>query len=348
VTAGFAGLGKGPRAVAFVGALAVSFCRSNRKATPPDAAGPPEASTQQIASGSSDRGALSGASGPEADAKGAAARGEGTDLAKRNGSADPRTGSGCGRASPQTGTFHLQTVDGNGSSREYEVLIPSTYRPLVPLALTFAYHGSDATEAAAESFGLQNAPGAAAASIFVFPRGAPYRSTGVGWDDSCDGYDMVFFDNMLDHLEREYCVDESRVFAAGFSWGCDHVTALMCCRGNRIRAVAAASCSDEFSNTSSYTNYKNLPCPAFAPAGIRFTHDAQGDTSYSQREFTRTSELYRWFNSCSSSSVATLPFPCVSYQDCSKPYIECAYAHLGHALPSTWPADTWSFFSTFK
>jgi hypothetical protein len=43
-----------------------------------------------------------------------------------------------------------------------------------------------------------------------------------------------------------------------FLGGCDQVTALACCRGNRIRGVAAASCSDEFADPKNASTYQNL------------------------------------------------------------------------------------------
>jgi poly(3-hydroxybutyrate) depolymerase len=152
---------------------------------------------------------------------------------------------------------------------------------------------------------------------------------------------------MLAALEADYCIVTSRVFVAGFSWGCDQVTALTCCRGDRIRAVGAASCSDEFANPSDPASYLDLPCPAKNVAAIRFTHAVGGDSGYPSPLFATTSALYRSFDACSDTSTPVNPSPCVAYAACAHPYVECAYPGLGHALPSGWAADTWSFFSTF-
>jgi poly(3-hydroxybutyrate) depolymerase len=254
----------------------------------------------------------------------------------------------CGASSPQTGDFHLQAADGYGTLRDYEVIVPVTHSPTVPLALAFVYHGAGATEADAKNFGLQRAPGAAEASIFVFPQGIPYERDGVGWNDSCDGYDMVFFDNMRSALEASYCIDPTSVFAAGFSWGCDQVTALACCRGNRLRAVAAASCSDDFADPANSKTYFNKQCPGSGLSAIRFTHDAAGDSGYSAQLFRTTSALYQSWNSCSPSTVPGKSVPCVAYQGCSHPLIECLYPGLGHTLPAGWAADTWDFFSSLR
>jgi poly(3-hydroxybutyrate) depolymerase len=257
------------------------------------------------------------------------------------------TGAGCGKAAPQVGDFHLQTPDKNGTSRDYEVIVPIPYEPNTPLALTFVYHGAGQTQAAAKGFGLQNAPGAPAASIFVFPQGIAFQTDGIGWDDRCSGYDMVFFDHMLSFLTANYCVAEKNVFAAGFSWGCDYVTGLTCCRGSRLRAVAAASCSDDFGNTADYKTYINEPCGAPGTTGIRFTHDANGDGAYTAQDFATTAALYRSFDSCSAASTQTALGACVSYQACTEPFLECRYPGLGHTLPPSWANETWSFFSAF-
>jgi poly(3-hydroxybutyrate) depolymerase len=257
-------------------------------------------------------------------------------------------GTGCGRRPPSTGNLHLTAKDGKGKTRDYELLVPSSYDPSKPLALSFVYHGAGGNPQSAKAFGLQDAPGAKDASIFVFPQGIEFQTFGVGWDDSCGGYDVALFDQMLSSIESNYCIDTKRVFVAGFSWGCDHATALACCRGEKVRAIAAGSCADEFSDKSDYHTYVNLPCPAKVSAGIRFTHDANGDTGYPGPLFATTSALYRSINGCTSEAAPSDPSPCRSFAGCASPFVECAYSGLGHALPSGWSADSWAFFSTFR
>ncbi len=256
--------------------------------------------------------------------------------------------SGCTSTGQATGDRHLSTKDGSGTMRNFEVLVPTSYPAGSPLSVTFVFHGAGGSEKDAKSMGLQSAAGASSSSIFVFPQGIAYQGYGVGWNDLCGGYDMVFFDNMLSAIKTTYCVDPKRVFVAGFSWGGDFVTALTCCRGNQIRGVSAASCSDEFSNPADYKTYANYPCPTQSAASIRFTHDAHDDGAYTAQMFATTSQLFRTANVCSSSSSATSPSPCVSYANCSHPFVECSYPGLGHTLPSNWANDTWSFFSQIK
>jgi polyhydroxybutyrate depolymerase len=260
------------------------------------------------------------------------------------------TGTGCAVTGQTSGDFHLPATDGRGSVRDFEVIVPSDYKTTVPLALTFVFHGADGNEATAKSYGLQDATGAAGASIFIFPQGVKYENEGIGWNDRCSGYDMIFFDHMVQSIQTKYCVNSNRIFLAGFSWGCDFATALACCRGSQIRAVAAASCSDEFSNPTDYKTYANYPCPTTSSAAIRFTHDSRtnGDGQYSGAQFAATRKLYEHLNGCTSASVAITPAPCTSFQGCAHPFIECSYAGLGHAVPANWANETWSFFSTMQ
>jgi poly(3-hydroxybutyrate) depolymerase len=256
---------------------------------------------------------------------------------------------GCGHTGQPTGDIQDQTaMDGKGRARIYDLLVPSSYDPNKPLALVFAYHAAGSDEKGGRGYGIQEVDGALAAAVFVYPRGIDYQSQGTGWDDACRGYDIPFFDNMLSAVEAKYCIDTKRVFAAGFSRGGDHVTALTCCRGDKVRAVAAASCTDEYGNASDYQTYTNLPCPTKGTTGIRFTHDASGgDTGYPKPLFTTTAALFRSFNGCSA-STATVDANCKSYDGCTSPLVECSYVGLGHVPPNGWAKDTWTFFSGFN
>jgi poly(3-hydroxybutyrate) depolymerase len=216
--------------------------------------------------------------------------------------------------------------------------------------VTFVFHGLGGSEAAAKALGLQRAPGASSDSLFVFPRGADFENAGVGWDDRCSGRDMIFFDNMLATIAAAYCVDLNRVFVAGASWGCDFATALACCRGSLIRAVGAASCSDEFSDPADYRTYANYPCASGGVTAFRFTHDAsaKGDGVYSGAQFAATRRLYQELAGCGGLPVASAPAPCVAYEGCARTFVECAYENLGHALPASWARDTWEFFAGMR
>ncbi len=254
---------------------------------------------------------------------------------------------GCHKPSASAdGLSHRVVADGRGFPRDYVVQEPKDRDPAKPLAVTFVFHGANGRASDAREFGIQNGTGATASSVFVFPQGVAFGTDGVGWDDSCTGYDMTFFDRMLDDVEAHDGVDGSKVFVAGFSWGCDFVTALACCRGDRIRAVAAAACSDEFRDPADARTYANLACPVTNRAAIRFTHEAGGDSAYPAPLFATTSRLFRSFNACPGTAPVPEPGDCTSTPGCAHPTLECVKRGIGHAPGPTWGADSWAFFST--
>ena len=310
---------------------------------PSDATRAPEvdASDEPDASNAKEAGAAK-------DASHAKDAGDARDASHAKDTGAPPLSAGCGTTPTHTASYSATTTDGNGTSRTYDVLLPAPYSSSTPLALTFAFHGAGGTPASSEAFGIQGGSGASSASIFVFPAGIAYESYGVGWDDTCSGRDMPFFDHMLSEIESSYCIDPNRVFVAGFSWGCDFVTALDCCRGDRVRAVSAASCTDEYANPDEYTTYDNLACPTKQTAALRFTHDSSGgDSAYPAPLFTTTSNLYQFFNACPAFTGTLTANVCTTYAGCGAPFIECPYHNLGHAIPSGWGSDTWAFFASF-
>jgi len=260
--------------------------------------------------------------------------------------ADKLPPTGCSRLQRVPAKFTLDALDGHGLRRKFDVLLPESSSPRAELALTFVFHAAGGTAKSAESMGLQSVAGASN-SIFVFPEGIEYEQ-GKGWDDACNGPDMVFFDRMLVIIRNRFCVDPKRIFAAGFSWGADFVTALLCCRGDLLRAAAPASCSDEFTDPANPRSYANYPCPRPSRAAIRFTHDINGDAFYTKAQFQTTRGLYAEWNGCDSAASAEPSSPCVSYGGCRTPLVVCAYNGLGHSIPASWANETWAFFSKFR
>jgi poly(3-hydroxybutyrate) depolymerase len=280
---------------------------------------------------------------------------------------------GCGKTGQATGALDLTISDGKIPNHRYKMKVPANYDPQVPLPVVMAFHGLAGNPDSAIGFGIQDAPGALDSAIFVYPQGSVYTDAPfvgqLGWHTQCGSVEMTLVKNILASIEANYCVDQNRIFAAGFSWGCEFVTALNCCEGILLRGISTASCTDEyrkgevtdFKDPNYYLNYDNLNpagvCPGKGNAAIRFTHDSSGgDASYAAPSFTYTSHLYRSINSCSNTSVAvdstTLSrvnsSACSSFNGCASPVVECSYRNLGHALPANWGSDTWRFFSSFK
>ncbi len=248
-------------------------------------------------------------------------------------STSPRPSAGCQQPSDVGGIELMSVRDGEGIERTVELHRPP--RQAGPLSLVVALHGAGGHALDAVRYGLEDVPGAAEAAFFAYPEGREFQSYGRGWNDSCSGYDMAFFDKTIQSIKSRYCIDENRVFVAGFSWGCDFATALACCRGDQIRGIAAAACSDEFKNPADPATYLNGSCPVTSKAAIRFTHQEKSDSAYPAPYFATTSRLFQAFNACPAKAPKSDGPHCVAYQGCRQDLVECAFKGIGHAPART-------------
>ncbi len=126
---------------------------------------------------------------------------------------------GCGNALStfKSGANTTYKMTSASLSREYIMYIPSSYDANKPYRLIFNFHcmGSSDTQCANnDGYYWLKAQDKENTSIFVAPQGytdsMPWRS---------DDKDHTFFDDMLKLFKSELCIDESRVFSIGFSFG---------------------------------------------------------------------------------------------------------------------------------
>jgi hypothetical protein len=158
-------------------------------------------------------------------------------------SADAKASTGCGKTRTlQNGTI---TIESDGT-RSYILRAPDNYDGNHPYRLILAYHwaGGTAQEvadgtAATESpfYGLWDL--ANNSTIFVAPVGLGSGQQ-TGWPN-VGGQDVAFTDAILAQLEAGLCVDTSRIFATGFSYGAGMSYALACARPDVFRGVALFS-----------------------------------------------------------------------------------------------------------
>ncbi|HVZ86983.1 MAG TPA: hypothetical protein VHG72_08435 [Polyangia bacterium] len=147
-------------------------------------------------------------------------------------------------------------ITSGGSSREYIIDIPADYDPTHPYRLIFSWHqayGSDTGNAVGQYpafngpnfnaqdyafFGLhREATAANEPAIFVAPEGIG----NLPWDFSRDS---VLFDDLLALVDANLCIDDSRVFSTGFSFGAMMSYALSITRQTKLRAVVAMAAAN--------------------------------------------------------------------------------------------------------
>jgi poly(3-hydroxybutyrate) depolymerase len=148
----------------------------------------------------------------------------------------PVASAGCGKARTLQNQTLSITVD--NASRQYILAAPDGYDNNHPyrLVLAYAWSGGSASDVAnSHYFTFATLDGEN--TIFV----APEATDGAGsWSNG----DVAFTDAILDQLENDLCIDTTRVFATGFSFGGGMAMALACTRADVFRAVAFFSGAD--------------------------------------------------------------------------------------------------------
>ncbi len=145
----------------------------------------------------------------------------------------PVPSAGCGStAAVESGRF---SIDVGGNEREYILALPDDYDSTRPYRLVFTWHpgGGTAQGTANNYYGLRQLSEDSA--IFVSPEGI-----NNGWANT-QGRDIAFLDAMLERFEGELCIDESRLFSTGFSYGGMMSFAVGCARAEQFRAIAPMS-----------------------------------------------------------------------------------------------------------
>ena len=159
------------------------------------------------------------------------------------GSAAAVPSAGCGKARIlQDGN---QTITSSGISRTYYLATPGNYDNTHPYRTIFMFHwnyGSinaivnppDADHNTDRPFyGLADYSGDT--TIFVVPMGLN-DTGGAGWANP-NNRDVIFTDDMLSAISADLCIDTSRVFTTGFSYGAAMSWKLACVRSNQFRAA---------------------------------------------------------------------------------------------------------------
>ncbi len=235
---------------------------------------------------------------------------------------------GCERTGP-TG-LQSKTIEANGKQRRYLLFVPPRSASSGPLAVVFFFHGLGGDGADSRAMAGLEAQSAGSA-IFVYPDGIR-----GGWDLRDGGDDVLLFDRVVDSLMEDYCVDMSRIFAAGFSYGGVMSNMLGCYRGQSVRAIASAA-------------------GAIIPAvpACRGHVAAWNTFGVKDNDYKDYAEHIRDFwlaqNNCGISGTPLSPAPCEAYS-CPVEGFDVVWCRheRGHEWPAFAPEAVWSFFDGFR
>jgi poly(3-hydroxybutyrate) depolymerase len=300
-------------------------------------------------SGGSTRSA-SGGNGASGGATGAGTGGTTGSAAGGSPGTDPGIvkSAGCGKTRTlQNGTI---AITFNNASRKYILRVPDSYdnNTAYRLVLAYAWSGASASQVVSTNyftFATQDSKN----TIFA----APDAAGGSGsWSKS----DVEFTDAILAALEGDLCIDKSRVFATGFSFGGGMSIALACTRADVFRAVALFSGAD-----------LTGACPSTLTKPIAYwASQASEDANGMDRTNPMTGEakqaMFAAVNGCTADPnslnfpAAGQPHTCTNYKGCSAghPTIYCIFngAHgwepKDPGQSTSWAApEAWKFITQF-
>jgi poly(3-hydroxybutyrate) depolymerase len=240
------------------------------------------------------------------------------------------------------------TIDVNGLTREYYLVLPTGFTPGKAERLVFAWHYSGGTAAqimgngyGGSMYGLKSRM---TDTVFVTPQGIAVTPGGVdyGWPNT-GGRDIAFARALLSAIAANYCIDTSRVFSTGFSYGGIMSVNVGCQMGDAMRAIGVMS-GALFGGTRS--------C-AGTPVAAWFTHgDADPTVAISGGEAAR--DAFLTLNGCDAASAQPLVLDanttCTLYTTCSAgndPVVWCPVSGGVHAIPSFASAEIAKFFNQF-
>jgi poly(3-hydroxybutyrate) depolymerase len=273
---------------------------------------------------------------------------------------------GCGKT--RTLQDGNRTITSGGMSRTYYLKTPTSYDNKHPYRLIFMFHwnyGSinsvvsppDADHNTDRPFyGLADLSGDS--TIFVVPQGLT-DTGGAGWANPSNR-DVNFTDDMLAAVSGDLCIDTSRVFTTGFSYGGAMSYKLACVRPDKFRAALVYEAGPVSGNK---------PEECTKPIAWFQSHGAD-DQTFNLQTGLSILNVFTKVNGCMAKTPPTAPtsgHTCVSFDGCSDghPTRWCSFGSgennphntslRGHypvpkdpGQSTSWvPMEAWSFITQF-
>jgi hypothetical protein len=253
---------------------------------------------------------------------------------------------GCGKAAGLMSG--RASIDVAGKMREYILAVPSNYDMNKPYRLIFGWHpwGGSAQQIAQQGyFGLSSVINGQA--ILVAPEGQDFQDNGLGWGNA-NGEDIAFLHAMVDRFSAQLCIDQSRMFSTGFSFGAMFSFTLACTEMSMMRAIAPMAGNATTSGrceagTRSVATLAFIGVDDSLLSGHRSAVQIFVDRNDCSTQTTPVQPSW-----CEGLNANFLPCSCVQYQGCKAgyPVIECEYK-AGHQFAPSAGSTLWNFFSQF-
>ena len=255
------------------------------------------------------------------------------------GTAGGTSSAGCGSTtttSPCSKSGTTCSLDVGGTTRVYYVQLPSTYSSVKPYPVVFQFHplGGSAQQALTEyriSAGLPDA-------IYVTPQGLTDSSGNAGWANT-NGVDINFTKAMLSSVQSTYCVDNTRIFSVGFSYGGMMSFAVGCEMSDVFRAIAPMSGA----------LYSDFRCSGTGHPIAMWGSHGLNDTTVPIADGRAARDKILQQNHCGTTTVPNATdASCVDYQGCDAGYpVTWCEFNGTHMPPSFGTSAITAFFKSF-
>jgi polyhydroxybutyrate depolymerase len=296
--------------------------------------------TQSVAgasSGGSQGGNLSGGGTAGSSSAGAGPPGGSAGGGQSNGGNGPGGAGGApeptdGCQEPSKPATGKQSVDVGGTDRSYYLVASEVVEP-VPLFIGFHGYGGNG-EADQYTFNLQSR--ADGKGVFMFPDGVvqTWYQDALGWDNrNNDNPDMTFVKALIAEAKSKHCIDTSRIYVMGFSWGGWMATQVACALGDQLRAMATVAGGGPMNDAN---------CKATSALIMHGTNDGSENISSGRTSRDHFVDL----GACESTTTPVVDAHCVSHAGCQLPVWWCEHGG-GHEIPGDWGQDAvWDFFQS--
>lgn len=181
-----------------------------------------------------------------------------------------------GQVLPVSGSFDGVSKDfeisTDGRNRTYRIHLPSNYDANTPAPLIISYHGHGQDMVQQETLSQFSNNAINPNMIAVYPQGLKGASGKRSWEGEFDPatgvHDKLFTSDLITHLETNYCIDSSRIYANGMSDGGGFANTLACSPDHGAAFATFAPVSGAF-----YTDTKYSDCtPSRSPLPILEFH----------------------------------------------------------------------------
>lgn len=153
---------------------------------------------------------------------------------------------GAPRCEPREGTAGDadRTVDVEGDERRFLLHVPAQYDPTAPMPLVVVFHGVTSSPEEIREVTHFDEVGDERGFMVAYPEGRNGSFNGgacCGLSRLLDVDDVGFTRALVDLVATEYCLDERRVYASGFSNGGFMTHRLGCEMADRLAAIAVVA-----------------------------------------------------------------------------------------------------------